>query len=259
MMFCKQSVRSTWLRGAVLLSVLAVALVGSQARAETTWEAGAARMNINPAEPLWLAGYGGRERPVSKVIHDIHARAVALGIIDETSDDKNGTKTPGVQRQHLGCSGKQDNGIVTVNLAYAADDFHCLLDGELFLPNSWSDDRDRCREAGIPDEMVYRPKSETALELYDRANANGVKFSWLTFDEWIGRDPLRSRRLDLPVAPFRPRPLGPRFSRSLWYQATVAHESDLSSIADSLRITFRIDAAETSFVHAGSIRRGMRY
>ena len=35
---------------------------------------------------------------------------------------------------------------------------------------SWADDRDRCREAGIPDDMVYRPKWKIALELYDRAD-----------------------------------------------------------------------------------------
>ena len=53
---------------------------------------------------------------------------------------KKGDKTPGVQRQYLGTVGKQENGIVTVHLAYAADDFHCLLDGELFLPESWARD-----------------------------------------------------------------------------------------------------------------------
>jgi SRSO17 transposase len=124
-----------------------------------------------------------------EIVRDEHAHEHSIGIIDETSDDKKGVKTPGVQRQHLGCSGKQDNGIVTVHLAYAADDFHCLLDGELFLPQGWSDDRPRCREAGIPEEMIYRPKTEIALELYDRAKANGVKFAWLTFDEWYGVKP----------------------------------------------------------------------
>ncbi len=124
-----------------------------------------------------------------EIVRDEHAHEHSIGIIDETSDDKKGVKTPGVQRQHLGCTGKLDNGIVTVHLSYVADDFHCLLDGELFLPESWSNDRERCREAGIPDEMVYRPKSEIALELYDRARANGVKFAWLTFDEWYGAKP----------------------------------------------------------------------
>ena len=65
-----------------------------------------------------------------------HAHPHSVGIIDETSFVKQGRKTPGVQRQYLGTLGKQENGIVTVHLAYAAEDFHCLLDGELFLPES---------------------------------------------------------------------------------------------------------------------------
>ncbi len=73
---------------------------------------------------------------LQQIVAGEHAHEHSIGIIDETSDDKKGVKTPGVQRQYLGCSGKQDNGIVTVHLAYAADDFHCLLDGELFLPES---------------------------------------------------------------------------------------------------------------------------
>jgi SRSO17 transposase len=75
------------------------------------------------------------------------------------------------------------------------EDFHCLLDGELFLPESWAKDRTRCNVAGIPEDMMYRPKSDIALELYDRAVANGVRFSWLTFDEWYGGKPAFLRGL----------------------------------------------------------------
>jgi SRSO17 transposase len=119
----------------------------------------------------------------------IHPREHSVGLIDETSFRKKGKKTPGVQRQYCGNIGKQDNCIVTVHLGYAGDDFHCLLDGELFLPESWSKDRERCRVAGIPEDMVYRPKTDIALELYDRARGNGLRFAWLTFDEWYGAKP----------------------------------------------------------------------
>jgi SRSO17 transposase len=74
-------------------------------------------------------------------------------------------------------------------------DFHCLLDGELFLPESWSEDRERCRAAGIPDDVVYRPKWKIALELLDRARGNGVVFDWLTFDEGYGGKPEFLREL----------------------------------------------------------------
>jgi hypothetical protein len=91
--------------------------------------------------------------------------------------------------------GKTEDCIVTVHLAYARDGFHGLLDGELFLPEGWSEDRDRCRAAGIPDDLVYRPKWRIALELYDRAVANGLHFDWLTFDEGYGGKPELLREL----------------------------------------------------------------
>ena len=148
----------------------------------------------------FLARYKWDENALRQRLHHLVARDHAcphgIGLIDETSDTKKGVKTPGVQRQHCGAVGKRDNCIVTVHLGYAADDFHTLLDGELFLPESWSKDRPRCREAGIPDTMVYRPKTEIALELYDRAVTHGVRFEWLTFDEWYGAKPAFLQSLD---------------------------------------------------------------
>ena len=65
---------------------------------------------------------------VGRTVASEHSGAVNIGIIDETSFVKKGTKTPGVQRQHCGALGKHDNCIVTVHLSYACDDFHCLVD-----------------------------------------------------------------------------------------------------------------------------------
>jgi SRSO17 transposase len=137
---------------------------------------------------------GARDK-VQVIVRDEHAGLHSIAIIDETSDVKKGDKTPGVQRQYCGAVGKKENCIVTVHLAYARDGFHALLDGELYLPKSWSDDRDRCREAGIPDDMVYRPKWKIALELYDRAAGNGLHFDWMTFDEGYGGKPEFLREL----------------------------------------------------------------
>ena len=126
---------------------------------------------------------------VERIVAVEHSHGCSIGVIDETAHPKKGTKTPGVQRQWCGNTGKIDNCILTVHLGYAADEFHCLLDGELFLPESWSKDRTRCRAAGIPDDVIYRPKWQIALELYRRAVGNGVEFRWLTFDEAYGQIP----------------------------------------------------------------------
>ena len=64
-----------------------------------------------------------------------------------------------------------------------------LLDGELFLPESWGADRDRCRAADIPDDMGYQSKWRIGLDLLGRAGGNGWVFDWLTFDEGYGGKP----------------------------------------------------------------------
>jgi SRSO17 transposase len=112
-----------------------------------------------------------------------------VGLIDETSALKSGSKTPGVQRQYLGCVGKIDKGIVTVHLGVCKGRYKTLIDAELFLPEDWAEDRQRRRAAGIPEDMGYRPKSEIALEELDRAKANGVRLDWVTFDEGYGKAP----------------------------------------------------------------------
>ena len=138
----------------------------------------------------------GRARQrLHELVRDEHHGPNSIGIVDETSDVKKGDKTPGVQRQWCGTCGKTENCIVTVHLAYAQEDFHCLLEGDLFLPEAWAADRERCREAGIPDEVEYRPKWQIALDLYDRARAGGVTFDWLTFDEGYGGKPEYLRQL----------------------------------------------------------------
>lgn len=145
-----------------------------------------------PARTLqqFLSRHLWDEMRMRETVHQMvardHAHRCSIGVIDETGHPKKGNKTPGVQRQWCGATGKVDNCVVTVHLNYTAGDFHCLLDGELFLPESWAKDRERCREAGIPEDMTHRPKWQIALELYDQAVRFGVGFAWLTFDEAYG-------------------------------------------------------------------------
>jgi SRSO17 transposase len=119
-----------------------------------------------------------------------------IGVIDETSVAKKGTKTPGVHRQYCGSRGKLENCIVTVHLGLVRGLFKTLIDAALFLPQAWSEDRDRCREAAIPDDVVYRPKWRIALEQVACAIANGLTLDWLTFDEYYGGKPAFLEELD---------------------------------------------------------------
>lgn len=119
-----------------------------------------------------------------------------IGVIDETSVVKKGTKTPGVHRQYCGAVGKVENCIVTVHLAVVRGLFRTLIDAALFLPKAWSEDRERCKQAKIPDDVVYRPKWRIALEQVARALSNGVTLNWLTFDEYYGSKPGFLEELD---------------------------------------------------------------
>ena len=120
-----------------------------------------------------------------------HADVQAIGVIDDSGHPKKGKETAGVQWQYCGRTGKTDNCVVTVHLSYSSFDttFRTMLDSDLFLPESWDQDRERCRRAGIPDSVVYRPKYDIALEQLDRARANGVPFGWINADIWYSQKP----------------------------------------------------------------------
>jgi len=127
------------------------------------------------------------QRRVAEVLDELPDDPVGtVGVIDETSCAKKGDRTPGVQRQYLGCLGKIDNGIVTVHVGVAKGRFQALLDADLYLPKSWDQDRVRCAEAGIPDAVRYRPKWQIAYDQVVRLDRHGVRFDWLVFDEGYG-------------------------------------------------------------------------
>jgi SRSO17 transposase len=117
-----------------------------------------------------------------------HADPWAIGTVDDTGNPKKGRHTAGVQRQWCGNAGKIDNCVVSVHIGYSVGDFHCLLDSDVYLPESWSSDPARRAEAGVPDDVAYRKKTDIALGQVDRAMDNGVRVRAWTFDEGYGRD-----------------------------------------------------------------------
>ena len=135
--------------------------------------------------------HDGMRTRVQEVVWQEHADAHAIGMIDETSDAKKGDKTAGVARQYCGATGKIDNCVVTVHLGYVTQDFHTLVDSDLFLPEqTWAQDGERRREAGIPQEVVYRPKWRIGLDLLSRSWAQGIRFRYLVADEEYGKSHL---------------------------------------------------------------------
>ena len=114
--------------------------------------------------------------------------ASAVLVVDETGFLKKGNKSVGVQRQYSGTAGRIENSQVGVFLAYAGAGGKALLDRELYLPQVWADDRERRREAGVPEDTVFRTKGQLAQLMLERAVESGVPFGWFTGDEVYGSD-----------------------------------------------------------------------
>lgn len=95
-------------------------------------------------------------------------------VVDDTGFLKQGKLSPGVQRQYTGSAGKTTNCQVGVSLLLATDIAHVTADFQLYIPESWTDDRERCRRAHIPDDLEYAPKWCLALDMIERAVADGL-------------------------------------------------------------------------------------
>jgi len=179
------------------------------------------------------------QRQLADAIAEVPADTLGtVGVLDETSCRKWGDETPGVQRQYLGCVGKIDNGIVTVHVGLAKGRFQALLDADLYLPKAWNADRDRCRAAGIPDDVRYRPKWRIALDQLIRLDGNDIRFDWLVFDEGYGAAVPLLRALNL---------VGQRFVAEVPVNFAVADVKD----GPTQRADQRLRAADA--------KRGKRY
>lgn len=118
-------------------------------------------------------------------------------LLDETCFAKKGKKSVGVARQWMGRQGKTDNCQVAVFAALARGQSVSLIDAELYLPQAWVQDPERCATAGVPSErQVLKTKPALALELVERARRNGVRFSWIAADGGYGQNRALLRALD---------------------------------------------------------------
>jgi SRSO17 transposase len=120
----------------------------------------------------------------------------AVLVVDETGFLKKGTTSVGVQRQYSGTAGKVENCQLGVFLAYASAKGRAMIDRELYLPESWTDDPERCRAARVPEAIRFRTKPELAQLMVERALDAGVPAAWVTADEVYGGSPSLRRWLE---------------------------------------------------------------
>ena len=136
----------------------------------------------------------------------------AVLVVDETGFLKKGTKSAGVQRQYSGTAGRIENCQVGVFLAYASRHGHALIDLELYLPESWTDDQ---RAAGgcHPDAVGFCTKPQLARGMLERALEAEIPVAWVTGDEVYGGDGRLRRWLEERDVPHV---LAVKRSEALW-------------------------------------------
>jgi SRSO17 transposase len=112
----------------------------------------------------------------------------AVLVIDATGFLKKGRPSAGVARHDSGTAGRIEHGQIGVLLAYASRLGQALLDRDLDLPQAWTDDPARCRQAGIPEARRVATKPQLAQQMLQRALAAGVPARWVTGDSVYGDD-----------------------------------------------------------------------
>lgn len=118
-------------------------------------------------------------------------------IIDESSHLKKGKMSVGVARQYAGVAGKVDNCQVAVYASLCNGEVTTLIDCELFLPQVWIDDEERCKKAGIPDKKrIFKTKPQLALEMIKAKVKLGVEFDWIGGDGLYGHNSELTHGLD---------------------------------------------------------------
>ena len=114
-------------------------------------------------------------------------QADAVIMFDPSGYPKKGARSVGVARQWLGRLGKVDNGQVCVYMAYASQVEHALVDTRLYLPKEWTNDKQQCQQAGVPqDEIRFRTRHQLALEMLDD-HGEVLPHVWVAGDDEMGR------------------------------------------------------------------------
>ncbi|WP_327588955.1 transposase [Nonomuraea sp. NBC_00507] len=74
-------------------------------------------------------------------------------------------------------------------LTYASAAEHAFVNRRLYLAEAWAEDRERRRQAGVPDEVVFATKPHLVIDMLKEETAAGTPFRYLCGDPGYGRDP----------------------------------------------------------------------
>ena len=114
-------------------------------------------------------------------------KLLAVGALDETGQEKQGTATAGVKRQYMGCAGRVANGINTVHLSYVREKTgHALAGARQWIPQEQVNDPVRSLITGLPLDLRFRTKGQLAIDILADAYADGLLFDFVCGDEVYG-------------------------------------------------------------------------
>ncbi|MEV0374548.1 IS701 family transposase [Streptomyces sp. NPDC050636] len=113
----------------------------------------------------------------------------AMLVLGQSDALKKGAKTVATARQYTELTRRVENCQTAVMTAYISPRGQALMDRELHLPESWTDDPQRCIKAGVPEErLAYRTKAQLARAMIERAEASSVPFQWVCGGQDYGQD-----------------------------------------------------------------------
>jgi SRSO17 transposase len=128
-----------------------------------------------------------------RYIWEMMGDAAGMLVIDETGFLKKGVKSVGVQRQYSGTAGRIENCQIGVFLTYTSQKGHTLVDRELYLPKSWTQNPERCQQVDVPKEVRFATKPKLAAQMLFRTLDGGIKALWVLGDSVYGSHrPLRA-------------------------------------------------------------------
>jgi SRSO17 transposase len=108
-------------------------------------------------------------------------------VIDPSAFPKQGKRSVGVARQWCGRLGKVDNCQVAVYMGYVSRKGHALVNTRLYLPREWTNDRPRCKAAGVPRGVRFQTRHQQGLEMLDE-QGHLLPHAWLAGDDEMGRN-----------------------------------------------------------------------
>ena len=113
---------------------------------------------------------------------------VVAWVVDDTGFPKKGRESVGVARQYCGQVGKQDNCRVAVSLSVTTEKASMPVAFRLYLPETWTKDKQRRKKTGVPKEIQFQTKPNIALEQIQRARKRGIPQGVVLADAGYGND-----------------------------------------------------------------------